>query len=128
INKLTNETIEDNKNSINLYHQIDNPEPKGVFDVLIGILSITPTSSILNTNIIKSDVIGGGIKEKYIEINKEYLDGYFDISKYIEKSVQKNGTVVIKVDDEISSKYSEDEILKYVNKFLPIGVLPIVIK
>lgn len=127
INHDTKEVIEDNTNSITVYHKIDNPEQNGVYDLLIGIISTTPLSSMLNTKIKKTHILGGGIKEKYIEINKENLDSFYDINTYGEKAIQKNGTIIIKVSKDLLKEYKEEDILNIVNKHLPVGILPIIV-
>lgn len=126
VNHDTNEVIEDNANTINLYHKIDNPEQESAYDLLIGIISPTPYSSILNTKIKSSSIYGGGIKEKYISINKDMLDGFYDINIYSEKAIQKNGTVIIKLSDQLLNEYSEKTVNKIISKHLPLGVLPII--
>ena len=123
-NTTTNEIIENNTSlKCSLYHKVNNPEPSGLYDILVGIIAISPTFSILNTDIIKTSLIGGGIKPKYIKANKEHLDGFFDINEYSEKAIQKNATVIIKTSNEFITK---DNLLKLVDKYIPVGILPIV--
>lgn len=122
----TGEVLYDNTYKNNLYHKINDPIPEEDYDLLIGTAYIAPSTSMQNTTVKQSFDVGGGIKDKYIEINKENLDGFFDINEYSEKVFKKNGTIVIEKGNALKEKASNENINKELEKHNALGILTII--
>lgn len=108
----------------NIFNQTDpNYDPLAI---QLGVIYITSALNIEDLIMLDTRRRGGGVnsnvtKQDMVNLNAEAI-GYWDIGFGSGLSYQKGGYVVIRLPDELKTRFSLEEIQKIISRNLPIGV------
>lgn len=113
-----------------LYHKIDDSSPEGSFDIMIGKIDIVPSSTFLNTDILDTRSLGGGLIEQISEKLRKELepesDYYWNIGHWDGEPFSVNAVILIRLDRRLLESFTKEEIEEKINKHLAFGTLPII--
>lgn len=116
--------------TLTLYHKIDDSKPDGNFDIMIGKVNLTPSSTLKNTEITDTRVLGGGLTEDITEERRKSLepesDYYWDIAHWDGEPFAVNGVVLIRLDKKLLDRFTREEVEAKVQKHLAFGTLPLI--
>ena len=122
------------QNKETLYHTIDKYEPESELDIYIGSVYIRQNTSLHSTILIDTRTRGGGVLEEMKDSLRKQLepesDFYLDIGCYDGTPYQENAVIIIRLDNSILKEYggrfTQTDIEEKVNKWLGLGVYPII--
>ena len=122
------------QNKETLYHTIDKYEPESELDIYIGSVYIRQNTSLHSTILIDTRTRGGGVIEEMKDSLRKQLepesDFYLDIGCYDGTPYQENAVIIIRLDNSILKEYggrfTQTDIEQKVNKWLGVGVYPII--
>lgn len=122
------------QNKETLYHTIDKYEPESELDIYIGSVYIRQNTSLQSTILIDTRTRGGGVIEEMKDSLRKELepesDFYLDIGCYDGTPYQENAVIIVRLDNSILKEYggrfTQTDIEEKVNKWLGVGVYPII--
>lgn len=121
-------------NKRTIYHKINDPNPDDKFDLMIGKVLVRHNTSLKSTVLLDSRSRGGGIIENLEDNIRRELepesDFYLDIGYYDGKQYNDNAVIIIRIDKNIlkenGGRFTIDDVNMAINKWIGLGVMPIV--